>query len=99
MGTLRLRLLLQLGVVLDSADELFSRSRKRNVLDSEVDSLLDVTVLDFLVDDDADRALGDVVDDSCLSVIDLVWHTVDCQILFLNSPLPMYSNSLDGGCY
>ena len=46
------------------------------MLDAEVKSLLDVAVLDFLVDDDADRALRDVVDDACLAVVDLVWHTV-----------------------
>lgn len=73
---LGLCLLLQLGVCLDSSDELLSRSGKGNVLDTEVDALLDVTVLDLLVDDDADCALGDIVDDSSLSVVNLVWHTI-----------------------
>lgn len=41
------------------------------MLDSEVDSLLDVSVLDLLVDDDTDCALGDIVDNSGLSVVDL----------------------------
>jgi hypothetical protein len=49
------------------------------VLDSEVDPLFDITVLHLLVDDDADGALCDVVDDTRLSVVDLVWHTVDGQ--------------------
>ena len=52
------------------------------MLDSEVDALLDVAVLDFLVDDDTDCALRDVVDDSSLSVVNLVWHTVESQIPF-----------------
>jgi hypothetical protein len=66
VGPIRLRLLLQLGVLLHSADELLSRSGQGDVLDTEVDSLLDVSVLDLLVDDDTDCALCDVVNDSGL---------------------------------
>lgn len=67
---LRLRLLLQLGVGLHAAHELLSRSGQGNVLDAEVDTLLDVAVLDLLVDDDTDCALGNVVDNTGLSVVD-----------------------------
>ncbi len=75
MGTLSLRLLLQLGVLLDSADELFSRSGQGNVLDSEVNALLDISMLHLLIDDDSNGALGNVVDDASLAVVDLVWKT------------------------
>lgn len=75
VGTVRLRLLLQLGVLLDSADELFSRSGQGDVLDTEVDTLLDVSVLDLLVDDDTDCALCDVVDDSGLKQ---KWSLAQC---------------------
>jgi len=76
VGAILLRLLLQLGVLLDSANELLSRTGQRNVLDSQVDSLLDVPVLDLLVDDDTNGTLCNVVDDTSLSVVNLVWHTV-----------------------
>ena len=66
VGAIRLRLLLQLSILLDSADKLLSRSGQGDVFDTEVDSLLDVSVLDLLVDDDTDCALCDVVNDSGL---------------------------------
>ena len=49
------------------------------MLDSEIDSLLDVPVLNLLVDNNTDCALCNVVDDSSLAVVDLVWHTVQSQ--------------------
>jgi hypothetical protein len=73
--SLSLRLLLQFGVLLDSADELFSGAGKGDVLDSEVDALLDVPVLHLLVDDDTDCALRDVIDNAGLSMVDLVRHS------------------------
>jgi len=79
MRALSLRLLLQFGILFDSTDKLFSGARKGDVLDSEVDALLDVPVLDFLIDDDSDCALCDVVDDAGLAVVDLVGHTVTSQ--------------------
>ena len=77
--SLSLGLLLQLGVGLDTADELLSGAGQGDVLDTEVDALLDITVLDLLVDNDTDGALGNVVDDTGLSVVNLVRHTIQGQ--------------------
>jgi hypothetical protein len=52
------------GVLLDAAKEVVARARKANVLDADVQALLEVTVLDLLVDDDANSGLAHVVDDA-----------------------------------
>ena len=55
------------------------------MFDSKVDSLLDVPMLDFLVDDHPNRTLGDIVDDASLSVIHLVWHAKASQYRIISS--------------
>lgn len=49
------------------------------MLDAQVNALLDVTVLDLLVDDNSDGALGNVVHNTGLSVVNLVRHTI-CEL-------------------
>lgn len=79
-GALGLGLGLQGGVLLHSAQEVLSGSRQTDVLDAEVDTLLDVSVLDPLVDDDTDSGLGHVVNDTGLAVVDLVGHAIFADV-------------------
>lgn len=44
------------------------------MLNSQVHSLLEVSVADLLVDDDSDGGSGHVVDNARLAVVDLVGH-------------------------
>jgi hypothetical protein len=57
--------------LLDTADELLSRARQGNVLNTKVDTLLDVAVLNLLVDDNTNCTLCDIVDNPSFAVIDL----------------------------
>jgi len=67
-----LRLPLRRRVRFDTGKELVTGARLADVLDADVDALLDVAVADLSVEDDADGGFGDVVDDACLAVVDLV---------------------------
>ena len=51
------------------------------MFDSDIDSLLDVAVPHFLVDDNADGCAGDIVDYAGLAVVDFVRHA------FLDGPV------------
>jgi len=76
VDTVGLRLLLECCVALDTSKELVSRSRLADVLNSDVDALLDVSVSDLTVQDDSNGGLGDIVDNTGLAVIHFVWHTL-----------------------
>lgn len=74
--TLGLGFLLQGSVGLDSVQELLTTSRVLDVFNSQVDSLFEVSVADNLVDDNTDGGLGNVVNDTGLTVVVFVWHTL-----------------------
>jgi len=61
---------------LDAVNELLSAPRVFDVFDANVDALFEVSVAYSLVDDDAERRLGDVVHDTSLAMVDLVRHTL-----------------------
>lgn len=79
VNTLLTGLALLLGVLLDTADEVLAGAGMLDVLDADVDALLDVAVVDNLVQEDTDGGLGHVVDDTGLTVEDLVGHTMKSQ--------------------
>jgi len=83
VGAISLGLSLLRGVLLDTVDELGTAAGVVDVLDADVHTLLHIAVVDTLVDDDTDSGLGNVVDDTGLTVVDLVGHTLlDSTVYF-----------------
>lgn len=75
VDTLLAGLALLLSVLRDTADEVLARAGVLDVFDADVDALLNVAVVDNLVEEDTDGRLGDIVNNTSLSVEDLVRHT------------------------
>ena len=44
------------------------------MFNADIDSLLHVSVADFLVNDDSDGGSCHIIDDAGLAVVDLEWH-------------------------
>jgi len=86
--SLCLRLLLQLLVELDSIQKLLTTARVLHMLHSNVYPLSKNTLPDALVDNDTECMLGNVVYDTCTTVIALVWHT------FLHCTITAYINNV-----
>lgn len=81
VSAIRLRLTPLCGIKLDAVDEVFSRTRVPDMLNTDADALLDIPSTDTLVNDDSEGRLGHVEDDTSLTVVDLVWHTSQFSIL------------------
>jgi hypothetical protein len=76
------------SVLLDPVKELLSALGVLDVLDTKVDTLLNVSVSNNLLNNNTNRRFGDVVDNTSLTVVELVGHTL------LNSTIGLYVNDI-----
>lgn len=75
-GTGSLGLTLNSIVLVDTIDEGSARSGHADVLNTDMESLGNDTATNLLVYDNTDRVLGNIIDDTGLSVVELVGHTL-----------------------
>lgn len=75
-GTGGLGLSTLLAVLLDTGQKVETGLGGLDVLNADTDTLLDLTVTNGLVNNDTEGTLGDVEDDTSLTVVELVGHTL-----------------------
>lgn len=89
VGSVLLGLPLLLSVALNTVDKLSPALGVVDVFDANVDTLLEIAVADLLVDDNTKGGPGDVVNNTSLTVVDLVGHTnwemIRSAVLFLET--------------
>lgn len=89
VSSVLLGLSLLLSVALNTVDKLSPALGVVDVFDANVDTLLEIAVADLFVDDDTKGGPGDVVNNTGLTVVDLVGHTnwemIRSAVLFLET--------------
>jgi len=63
-------------VILDTTQKIVTAFRMPNVFNADVDTLLEEAIANALVEDNTNRRLCNIVDDTSATVVKFVWHTL-----------------------